>query len=64
MSLIFERVGQKPMLKCPWCEEWAPSDSFTKLQMPPTHQDQLAPIIKHGGEDGCKKLFAPLKVDK
>lgn len=46
------------MLMCPWCEEWAPKDSFTALQMPSSHHEQLSVIFKHGGEDGCKKLFA------
>jgi hypothetical protein len=46
------------MLQCPWCEEWAPKDSFTALNMPPTRQEHLSQIYKHGGPDGCKRLFA------
>lgn len=56
--LLWEQPGQKSMLMCPWCEEWAPKDSFTALQMPSSHHEQLSVIYKHGGEDGCKKLFA------
>jgi hypothetical protein len=57
--LLVERVGQKPMLRCPWCEIWAPKDSFIALLMPPRFQEHLSVIYKHGGEAGCKKLFAP-----
>ena len=56
--LLWKQPGQKPMLMCPWCEEWAPQDSFTALNMPTAHQSQLSVIYKHGGPDGCKKLFA------
>lgn len=56
--LLWERTGQKPMLLCPWCLKWAPQDSFILLQMPPSHNDELVPIYKHGGVDGCKHLFA------
>jgi len=55
-SLLWERAGQKPMLQCPWCEEWAPKDSYTTLNMPPAHQDQLSTIYKHPGK--CGMLFA------
>jgi hypothetical protein len=56
--LLIERVGQKPMLLCPWCEVWAPRDSFMTLNMPPRHQSQLGVIYKHGGPGGCRRLFA------
>jgi hypothetical protein len=58
VPLLREQVGLKPMLMCPWCEEWLPRDSFTALNMPPAHQSQLSVIYKHGGEGGCKRLFA------
>lgn len=46
-------------LRCPFCGEWAPILSYTTLQMPPDHTGRCVQIYKHGGEGGCKGLFAP-----
>lgn len=46
------------MLLCPWCETWDPLESYTALQTPPNFPLQCPPVFKHGGENGCKKLFA------
>lgn len=46
------------MMRCPWCEGWAPLEDFTALKTPPNHLDECPPIFKHGGERGCKQLFA------
>lgn len=45
-------------LRCPWCGEWADILEYTVLQQPPNFSRQTAPIYKHGGERGCKKLFS------
>lgn len=46
------------MMRCPFCGEWAPILSYTTLQMPP-EPSYCTQIFKHGGEGGCKALFAP-----
>jgi hypothetical protein len=47
-------------MRCPFCEEWHPILSYTRLQLPPNgHAGKCEQIFKHGGEDGCKALFAP-----
>lgn len=46
------------MIMCPFCEAWAPIESYTTLQMPAKHLSQCEQILKHGGESGCKALFA------
>jgi hypothetical protein len=46
------------MMMCPWCLIWEPLENYTMLQSPPNHSDQTAPIYKHGGQRGCKKLFS------
>lgn len=52
-SLIMGR-----MMMCPFCEEWCPIETFTTLLMPIAHLQQTTQIYKHGGEAGCKALFA------
>lgn len=46
------------MLLCPWCETWHPLEDYIALQTPPKYPDDCPPIYKHGGVDGCKKLFS------
>lgn len=46
------------MLMCPWCEAWEPRESYIILNLPERHTKLLELIVKHGGENGCKKLFA------
>lgn len=59
VRLLWEQPGQKHMMRCPWCEEWAPRDSFIALQTPPNHPaPQTTQVYKHGGVDGCKMVFA------
>lgn len=53
LSLVMGR-----MIMCPFCEAWAPIESYTTLQMPAKHLSQCEQILKHGGESGCKALFA------
>lgn len=48
------------MLLCPWCGTWNHLEDYIALQLPPNYHNQIAPIFKHGGEGGCKKLFAPI----
>lgn len=43
---------------CPWCKTWHPLETFIALQTPPDFQNQCPPIYKHGGPEGCKKLFS------
>lgn len=46
------------MLRCPFCDRWAPIESYTTLMLPPKYIRQCSTIYKHGGADGCKALFA------
>lgn len=46
------------MLRCPFCEKWEPIESYTTLMLPYKFTRQVAQIYKHGGEKGCKALFA------
>ena len=51
------RQGRK--IFCPHCEEWAPSEAFIALQTPHRRYAHVSPpIVKHGGVDGCKRLFS------
>jgi hypothetical protein len=51
-------LRQGRMILCPWCERWAPKEAFTELLSPAKYTAQCAPIYKHGGDAGCKRLFS------
>lgn len=46
------------MLRCPFCERWAPIESYTTLMLPPKYTRQTNLIYKCSGDDGCKRLFS------
>ena len=46
------------MLRCPECGEWHPIESYTTLRMPALYPKLCTQVFKHGGEGGCKQLFA------
>lgn len=46
------------MLRCPFCEVWYPIESYTTLKLPARYAKRCTQIFKHGGESGCKQLFA------
>lgn len=58
MDQIPERFIRGRRMYCPWCKDWDAFEAFITLQTPPEHEDHCPPIFKHGGEEGCKKLFA------
>jgi len=43
---------------CPFCGTWHPIESYTTLMLPPHYTRECSQIYKHGGEDGCKRLFS------
>lgn len=53
-----EPLRRGRMLRCPWCETWEPLEAFVQLQTPPGYPNQCPPVYKHGGERGCKSVFA------
>lgn len=42
---------------CPWCEDWFSQEAFIQLLQPLAYKHLCPPIYKHGGPDGCKRLF-------